>query len=272
MAQENKPKTSREEEITRIVLTTKKTSFKDLPRISKRINIINNTENKNVTLIRKGNVESNQEEKKDKSDDLDNRDVAKASNWKRITNILLCLAQQCVFIDKTDRNVSVHNTLKQVLNEETNNKRTDQYDQELKRLFESNKIDECQVIRILNGCNQNVIFGAFYQLLKEYFIPNGFNGMKDVRTEFGWEIFIYFNPKGIVRILHKRQTQYAQPPNELAKHFLVNWELDMSFTPRLTKCNAVFVRVSGIEFNEAVDSKYKSDINTKLSGADLIFH
>ena len=280
---------SREEEITRIVKLTKKTSFKDLPRISKRISIFDNTENKNINLVHKGHLTQNSILKSNKDNNKDNNDEEKknddnndndkeednekeVTNWGRISNILLTLASFCVKMDKTDKNELVFNTLTKVLNIDSNYKRTDQYDQELKDIFESNKIDECQVIRIINGCNQNVIFGAFYQLLQDYFIPNGFNGMKDVRGEFGWVIEIYFNPKNVIRILHKRQTQYCQPPNEELKHFKVNWELDMSFTPGLDKCNSAFVRVNGIIFNQDADAEFKSQIKTKLTGGNLIFH
>lgn len=287
---QDKPKLSREEEITRIVKLTKKTSFKDLPRISKRISIFDNTENKNITLVHKGHltpnntisetIDNNKNKDKDNNNDEEkknddkNEDNAKeeVTNWDRISNILLTLASFCVKMDKTDKNELVFNTLCKVLTIDSNYKRTDQYDQELKDIFESNKIDECQVIRIINGCNQNNIFGAFYQLLQDYFIPNGFNGMKDVRGEFGWEIEIYFNPKNIMRILHKRQTQYCQPPNEEDKHFKVGWELDMSFTPGLTKCNSAFVRVNGIIFNQDATQEFKGQIKSKLTGGNLIFH
>ena len=222
----------------------------------------------NNTIFASINNKESDEEKKNDDNDKDKE----VTNWDRISNILLTLAQFCLKQDKTDKNELVFNTLCKVLTVDSNYKRTDQYDQELKDIFESNKIDECQVIRILNGCNQNVIFGAFYQLLQDYFIPNGFQGMKDVRGEFGWEIEIYFNPKNIMRILHKRQTQYCQPPNEEEKHFKVGWELDMSFTPGLGKCNSAFVRVTGIIFNENADQGFKGQIKTKLTGGNLIFH
>ena len=147
----------------------------------------------------------NENENDDNNKDQGTQNKTDGEIWDRISNILLTLARFCVMMDKTDKNELVYTTLQKVLNIDSNYKRTDQYDQELKDIFESNSIDECQVIRILNGCNQNVIFGAFYQLLHDYFIPNGFNGMKDVRGEFGWIIEIYFNPKQIVRILHKER-------------------------------------------------------------------
>ena len=179
--QSEKPKESREDEITRIVLKTKKTSYKDLPRISKRITIIDNRENKNTKLVLKGmvvggdgvnankndNDNVNVEEKK--VDDVDgNEEHKKKSNaiWDRISNILLCLAKLCVENDESEQNELVYSTLQRVLTLDSSYKRTDQYDQELRSIFESNHIDESEVMRVINGCNQNVIFGAFYQLLK----------------------------------------------------------------------------------------------------------
>eukprot|EP00484_Ammonia_sp_Unknown_P005387 CAMPEP_0197057338 /NCGR_PEP_ID=MMETSP1384-20130603/96089_1 /TAXON_ID=29189 /ORGANISM="Ammonia sp." /LENGTH=297 /DNA_ID=CAMNT_0042491727 /DNA_START=22 /DNA_END=911 /DNA_ORIENTATION=- len=287
--QSKEPKQSREEEITNIVLKTKKTSYKDLPRISRRISIFDNRENKNIVLLSKGllpnqaakDADNNNADEKQSNDENSNNDSKsndddssnaqpqgqENTNWNRISNILLTVAKYCVLMDKTEQNELVYSTLQKTLTVDSGYKRTDQYDQELRELFEGNKIDDCQVLRVINGCNQNVIFGAFYQLLKDYFIPNGFNGMKDVRGDSGWAIDIYFNPKNIVRILHRRQTQYAQPPNEETKHFRVSWELDMSFTPGLLKCNSVFVRVNGIEFHDDADTTFKNQVKTKLNGA-----
>eukprot|EP01083_Nonionella_stella_P235414 827809_1 len=113
MAEANKPKLSREDEITGIVQRTKKTSFKDLPRISKRISIIDNTENKNKTLISKGQLLNNNDEEKKINDNNNNNNnnEKKNTNWNRITNILLCIAKQCVLIDTTNANELVYNTL-----------------------------------------------------------------------------------------------------------------------------------------------------------------
>ena len=46
----------------------------------------------------------------------------------------------------------------------------------------------------------------------------------------------------------------------------------MSFTPGVQKCNSAFVRVNGIEFNQDADQSYNSQIRTKLTGGNLIFH
>jgi len=296
MAQAQKQKLSREEEITKIVLRSKRTSYKDLPRISKRMHIIDNRESKHVRVVTNGVAvvppqignpedDANSEEKKEDENgaddamkaDAQNEAKAKQSekvqlNWQRVSDILHCLARICAEIDDSEENRVVVEVLSKELNANRNALRSEEFEHELRDLFESNKMEESKVQRVMNGCNQSVIFGPFYQLLKEYFIPNGFNGMKDVRTERGWVIEVHFNPKGVVRILHRRQTQYTQPPDDATKHFKVNWELDMSFTPKMEKCNSVFVRVCGIEFHDDVDSQYKSDVRTKLSGADLIFH
>ena len=47
-------KESRETEVTNIVLKSNKTSYKDLPRVSKRVHVIDNRENKNIRLITNG--------------------------------------------------------------------------------------------------------------------------------------------------------------------------------------------------------------------------
>ena len=205
--------------------------------------------------------DENNDEKKNNDDDK----AKMNTNWNRIKNILLTLATLC------NEDESVQSALQKEMNQ--NEHRSDQYAHELRAIFDKNKFMQLTMTRIINVCTQNVIFSPYSQLLKSYFIPNGFDKMRDVRSEFGWQIFVYFNAKGVVRILHKRQCQFNQPPNDETKWFLVNWELDMSFTQNMEKCNSTFVRTNGIEFlSENAEQKYKHDVMTKLSGGNLIFH
>merc|ERR1711879_125436 len=195
-------------------------------------------------------------------------EIPKVKTWQRISNILHCLSGLCLEINESAANQLADSIVHKELNAEKNSDRTEEYEQELKDIFINNKIDNSEVQRIINGCTQSVIFGPFFQLMEEYFKPNGFNAMRDVRTERGWVIEVQFNQKGGIMILHKRQAQYTLPPDEVTKHFVVNWELDMSFTPKMEKCCSAIVRVRGIEFHDDVDADYKSKVEKKLTDGD----
>ena len=251
------------------ICQAKRGKFIDLPRLSKRITIIDNRENKNILLVSNGLLPQKNDKNNDNDEKNEKNEEQRNVNWNRIKNILLCLAEYSM--DGSDETKAVYDALQKEMKQNAN--RHGQFDFELRGIFEKNKLLQSQVTRIVNVCTQNVIFSPYLQLLQNYFVPNGFDKMRDVRTEYGWQIFIYFNPKDVIRILHKRQCQYNQPPDDETKHFLVNWELDMSFTPKMEKCNSVFVRTNGIEFlSENAEQKYKYEVKTKLSGGSLIFH
>ena len=202
-------------------------------------------------------------------DDSEMKVNKKVGQWDRIKNILLNLAG---LADVYNNNDKYYDKIKKLFDDYNENELSGDMNINLSELFSNdNKVLLDSVTwRIIKSCTQTIIFGPLHQLLTEYFIPNGIsmNQLKEVKSKDGWNIKIYFNKNGIIRVVHNRQRNVEYNDS----NFILEWQFSMTFDKECKSCIQSQIKSNGIIFNENETNEYKLNVKKILFGGDIIFH
>ena len=141
--------------------------------------------------------------------------LAEVSTWEAVTNVVMAVAEHLEAAPVVQR---LRDTFERV--EAGVGPQTD-LEGELEGVFREEVGLGSATFAVFRGCHQSILFAAVYQLKTTVYGAVG--QMRDVRRQDGWTVEIYVGD-GRVWVTHERTEQSMEAEND-PNHFEVRWEI-----------------------------------------------